>query len=148
MFVKMRFCVKVALSPSKKNVLFASMKAIGENCFLFHLKCSFRYHEAYVLTFWSCRRNGLISNIRLISKFRTSQSDWKTILIHILSKISRSKDIQTITFRQLIEYIKIFFKNHQENEAERLFPDLFFSFENILYEVKASGLQLNFKNFR
>ena len=47
----MRFCVKVALSPTKKNVLFASMKATGEKCSLFHLKCSFRYHEAYVLTF-------------------------------------------------------------------------------------------------
>ena len=35
-----------------------------------------------------------------------------------------------------------FFKNHAENQTERLVPDLFLFFEKALYEVKASGLQL------
>ena len=35
---------------------------------------------------------------------------------------------------------KIFFsKNHRENEAGRLVPDLFLFFEQALSEVKASG---------
>ena len=47
-------------------------------------------------------------------------------------------------FGQLTEYNRtnIFFKNHAENEAGRLVPDLFLFFKKALYEVKASGLQL------
>ena len=41
-------------------------------------------------------------------------------------------------FSQLIEIFS--FKNHAENEAERIVPD-FFLFSKTLYEVKASGLQ-------
>ena len=41
-----------------------------------------------------------------------------------------------------------FFKNHAENEAERLVPDLFLLFRKSLYEVKASILQLSFNIFR
>ena len=46
--------------------------------------------------------------------------------INILPNISRSKDNQTLTSGQLIECskINIFFKNHAENEAGRLVPDL------------------------
>ena len=50
-------------------------------------------------------------------------------------------------FGQVIEYSKrnIFFKkNHAENEAGKLVPDNFLFFLKILYEVKASGLQLSF----
>ena len=52
-------------------------------------------------------------------------------------------------FGQVIEYNmrNIFFKNHAENEAGKLIPDLFLSFRKTLYEVKASGLQLSFNNF-
>ena len=49
--------------------------------------------------------------------------------IHILSNISQSKRNQTMTFGEVIKYItrKIFsFKNHAENEAQRLVPDLIF----------------------
>ena len=42
-------------------------------------------------------QNGLIKKIRLISNFMTS------IVIHILTNISRSKDNQTMKFGQLIE---------------------------------------------
>ena len=38
---------------------------------------------------------------------------------------------------------KKFFKNHAENEAEGLVPDLCLVFKNALCEVKASVLQLS-----
>ena len=41
-----------------------------------------------------------------------------------------------------------FFKSHAEDEAMRKFPDFFLYFENVLFEVKASGLQLKFNIFR
>ena len=37
-----------------------------------------------------------------------------------------------------------FFKNHAENEAEKLVPDLFLFCKKALYEVKLSGLQFSF----
>ena len=38
-----------------------------------------------------------------------------------------------------------FFENHAENEAGRLFPEVFlFFFKKTSYEVKASGLQFSF----
>ena len=40
-----------------------------------------------------------------------------------------------------------FFKNYAENETGRLVADLFLFFIKALYEVKASGLQLNFNIF-
>ena len=40
-----------------------------------------------------------------------------------------------------------FFKNHAENEARRLVPDLLLFFKKALYEVKANGLQLSFNVF-
>ena len=42
----------------------------------------------------------------------------------------------------------IFFKNHAENEAGRLVPDLISFFEKTLYEVKANDLELSFSIFR
>ena len=41
-----------------------------------------------------------------------------------------------------------FFKNHAENEAGRLVRDLFLFFKKVLYQVKASDLQLSFNHFR
>ena len=51
-------------------------------------------------------------------------------------------------FGQLIEYDKINIENHGENEAGKLVPELFLFFKKVLYEVKASGLQLSFNIFR
>ena len=53
-------------------------------------------------------------------------------------------------FGLVIEYNnrKIFFKNHAENEAGRLVPNLFLFFKKALYEVKTSGLLLSFIIFR
>ena len=64
--------------------------------------------------------------------------------IQILPNISQSKGNQTMKLGQAIEYNKriFFFKNHAQNKAGRLFPDLFLFFEKALYEVKTSGLHL------
>ena len=58
------------------------------------------------------------------------------IRINILLNISRSKWNQK--FGQFIEYIMriIFFKNHTENEAGRLVPDIFLYFKKDLCEIK------------
>ena len=51
-------------------------------------------------------------------------------------------------FGQLIEHPEqnIFFKIYAENEAGKLVPDQFLFFEKALYQVKASGLQLDFNS--
>ena len=64
--------------------------------------------------------------------------------MHILSNISRNKNNEmTMKFGQLMEYNKrnIFFKNHEENETEKLDPDILLFLKKALYEVQASGLQ-------
>ena len=69
--------------------------------------------------------------------------------MHILPSISSCKSNQTMKFCQLIEYNarNIFLKNHAENEAERLFPNLFWFFKKTLYQVKATGQHLSFNIF-
>ena len=52
-------------------------------------------------------------------------------------------------FCMLTEYKKnIFFKSHVGTEVGRLVPDLFLHFKKVLYEVKATGLQLSFNIVR
>ena len=64
----------------------------------------------FCLDILAIRKNGLIRKIKLISNFMTSQPGKKTIAIHILPNISRSKCNQIMEFDQLIEYnIKTFF---------------------------------------
>ena len=74
------------------------------------VKSSFLSQNIYVFvtTFWYCRKNGLIREIRLTSKFMASQPGLQAIAVH---NISQSKGNQTIKFGQLIEYNKrnIFF---------------------------------------
>ena len=69
--------LKVKLSPYKKLFYLFQWKSVknNEKCFYFHLKSSFRFYDIYifVLTFRSCRKNNLIRNIRLISKFMMSK---------------------------------------------------------------------------
>ena len=68
----------------------------------------------------------------------------------MLPNISRSKGNQSMKFGQVIECNKrnIFFKNHAENEAERLVLDLFLFFKKALYEIKAYGLQLSWQTIK
>ena len=51
---------------------------------------------------------------------------------------------------QVIEHNNrtIFFKNHSENEAGKLIPDLFLFFQKAISEVKASGRQQSFNILR
>ena len=49
----------------------------------------FLEYMSFCLDFLSYRENVLIKKIRLISKFWTSQPDWKTITIQILLSVSR-----------------------------------------------------------
>ena len=72
-------------------------------------------------------KNGLIREIRLISKLITSQSGQQTDEKHMLSNISRNKGSQTMKFGQLIAYniITFFLKNHTQSVVEKLFPDPF-----------------------
>ena len=69
----------------------------------------------------------------------------------MLPDISRRKGNQAMKFSQLIEYNKLtyFFKSHAENEAGRLVSDdLLLIFRKALYDIKASGLLLDFSTFR
>ena len=72
--------LKVGLLPSKETCYLKPFKNY-EKCFLFHLKNSFRSQDIYVLvmTFWSCRKKGLIRKIKLTSKFMTSQPAHKQL---------------------------------------------------------------------
>ena len=76
----------------------------------------------------------------------TSQYDQQTITIHIFPNISESKINQAMKFGHLIEHNKrdIFFKIHEEHEVGKLVSGLFLHFKKVLYDVKVSGLLLNF----
>ena len=54
------------------------------------------------MTYWSCRKNGLIKKIGLSSKFMTSQPGLQTIAVIVLPNISQSKGNQTMKCSQLI----------------------------------------------
>ena len=76
---------------------------------------------------------------------------WLTITIHILLNISRFKGEQVIKFSQIIEYNKrnvYSSKNHAENVARSLVPNLFLFVKKALHEVKSSVLQFSLNIFR
>ena len=85
------------------------------------------------MTFWACRKNGLIRKIKLISKFITSQPGYQRIKTHILLNTSQIKGNQAIKFGQLIEHPKRNIFHYAENEAGKLVPDRFLFFKNALY---------------
>ena len=58
------------------------------------------------MTFWSCRKQGLIRKVMLTSKFMKSQPGEQEITVHILPNISQSKCNQTMKLGELIEYNK------------------------------------------
>ena len=70
--------LKVWLSPSKKFFVIYfndSPSKMMINAFCLILKALFvlKKFKFFVMTFWSCRKSGLIWKIRLIWKFMTSQ---------------------------------------------------------------------------
>ena len=60
----------------------------------------------------------------------------------MLPNIPQSKSNQAMKFA-----LKIYFKNQTDNELGRLVSDLSLFFRKVLYEVKASGMQLSFDIF-
>ena len=71
-----------------------------KNAFYFILKALF-----VLKTFWSCRKNGLIRKVRLISKFMASQPGLQTIAITYCPISHKLKATNhTMKFGQLIEY--------------------------------------------
>ena len=121
-----------------KNAFYSILKA------LFALKM-------LVLMFWSCRKNSLIRNMKLISKFMTSIPEQQIVIIHILSDISRSNTKQTRKFGQVIEHDKrnIFLQQSWKKYCrETRTPELFLFFKKDLSELKARDLQPNFNILR
>ena len=77
-------------SRLEKIVLYASMKTLlkmMENAAYFILQFFFLFSRYLIFCLEFCRKNDLISKIRLISKLTTSELDQQTIAIHILPKI-------------------------------------------------------------
>ena len=73
----LRHCLKVGLSSSKKKSFYLfQWKPFknDEKCFSFHLKSFICSQDIYifVLTFWSCRKNGLIRT-RMLRRISTSR---------------------------------------------------------------------------
>ena len=63
------------------------------------------------MTFWSCRKSGLIRKIKLVSTFMTSWPGKQTIAIQILPNISQSKGNQKTKFDKTERNMKnIFFE--------------------------------------
>ena len=69
--------------------------------------------------------------------------------LQILPNFSGSRGNQALKFTQLTEYNveNIFVKNHAENKAWLLIPDLFFFFKKALYKVIAFGEHLSINMF-
>ena len=90
--------------------------------------------------------NCKLFRIKFNSNFMTSQPVKKTIVIHILPNISRSKSNQTMKFGQLIEcnMKNIFLKNHTQNMVEKLVPDPFLK---IRIEHNSGSIVYNFIQF-
>ena len=68
-------CIKVRLSPSQRNCFIYSSESplkMMKICFFFHLTSFFHSHDIsiFVLTFWSCRKNGSIRKIRIVSNLK------------------------------------------------------------------------------
>ena len=77
----------------------------------------------------------------------TSKPGQQRIATQILYNISQIKGNQTMKLGQLNIREIFFFKNYAENEIGKLVPDHFLFFEMAFYQVKASGLQLDFTIF-
>ena len=74
----------------------------------------------------------------------TSQSGQQTIAIHILPNISQSKNNQTIKFGQVKEFNKgNIFLGTSCRKWDRVVLDLSLILKKVLYDLKASGLQLS-----
>ena len=83
-----------------------------KDTFYFTLKSLFVLKIEFYLDFSVMQKNGLITKARLISKLITSQPEKQTIVMHILSNISKKKGNKTM-------------KKQTQNMVEKQFPDPF-----------------------
>ena len=101
----------------------------------------------FCLDFLVMKKNRLMKNTWLISKFMTSRTGKHTNAIYVLSDISRSKCSQTMKFCHLIKYITwetLFLKNQTQDVVEKVVPEQisglvvqnFMQFVFILYQVE------------
>ena len=93
------------------------------------------FKALFVLKIFKFLLNGLIREIRLISRFMTSHPGLQRMKTNILPNISRIKANQTMEFGQLINIPKeiIFFKNYAQHEAGKLVPNNFLFLKKALY---------------
>ena len=135
-------------SPEKFRLLHWRPFKNDEKCSLFYLKSSFSSQDilVFIATFCSCRKNGLIRKIRLISKIMTSQTSKQIVAIHILPNISRSKGKQTIKLGQLIEYKKtnIFLQKLWRKWSKEISSKPIFIFQKCLIWDESTWSQLDF----
>ena len=118
--------LKGALSSLKQfSVTESSLKMI-KNAFYFISKAYLvlKILFSFCFEFLVMCKNDLIRKIRLISKFIRSQPAKQAIALHIMPKISRSKDNWTMEFGQLIEYNmrNIFLQKSYTNCGEETIP--------------------------
>ena len=100
----------------------------------------------FCLDFLDMKKNRLMKNTWLISKFMTSRTGKHTNAIHVLPNISRSKCNQTMIFCRLIKYItwETFLKNQTQDVVEKVVLDQisglvvqnFMQFVFIVYQVE------------
>ena len=124
---------KTGFSPFKKNcfVCFTgSPLKMVKNAFYFILKALFLLRVLNFLSwlFFQVEKAAWLEKDKVNFKVH-NVTTWLTNICN--PYISRSKSNQTLNFGQSIEYnkIKFFSKNHAQNEAERLLPDLFLFFK-------------------
>ena len=106
--------IKIGLSPSKKNCVICFIESplkVMKNAFYFILKAPFvlEIFKFFLMTFWSCRKNGLIRkvNFKIHEVTAWLTNNYNTRISRISTpNISRSKDNQTMKLSQLIEYNK------------------------------------------
>ena len=74
-------------------------------CFLFHLKSSFRSYLTFCLDFLLLQK--ILLNYKDNVNFNVFDvTNWLAVTIHLLPNISRSKGNQTMKFDQVIEHNK------------------------------------------
>ena len=82
-----------------------------------------------------------MQKLTLITQYMTSPTEQKTVTIHILPNILRSKGNQAIEFSQFIKFCVrniFFFQKSCKNDVAKLVPDLIFVFlEKMLSKVKS-----------
>ena len=144
--------IKVGLATSKKVCVICFIEnpfKMMKMAFYFMLKAIFVLKIFHFMSFWSCRRNGLIKQIRLISKFMTCNLVSKQLQQAYCPISHEVKATRSMKLGQLTENNKtnIFLQKLYRKCARETSSRPLFIFKKAYYKVKASGLQLIFNIF-